>query len=464
MGSSGSSDSPASVAAQIAAQHTSDSATYEHPRSNTCVVFGDSWSAQCQTQSGAAGAYGSILYNGTRGYMTWANAFLGQRLAVLKYAGIAGQTTAQYLARFTTDVVALAPGWVFVASPGINDKGTGTPVATTQANLTAMFDLAKAAGIRVVILGMPPKSSPADATDTLLSYPGLLNQWLKRQATLRSDLIYIDTFSVLGDGGATGEWLNPTVSNPTDLTSDGIHPATRGAAAIGWQIFQAVKNLIPPTDVLAFGNADTGASGASIAPNFAPGPYFSSGAVAGSALLGTSGSVPTGWQLTTADGSTVDGTVVGSIVAATTVDPTDIYGAPWWRIAITGCSKPVKLYGQVPGGRNAVIVPGDTMQGTAEVVFGTGIAVTANVSLQAGMFNGSFANIISQDLTGGSVDNWPSELGQIRTVLRTPPVVVGASVVGHYLILVVGGNVANPLTASIYVRRPGLWRNAPMGV
>jgi acyl-CoA thioesterase-1 len=114
------------------------------PRS--ILVVGDSLSAE----------YGLVRGTG------WV-ALLEQRLqrehidATVVNASISGDTTAGGLARLPTLLRDRKPGLVVIELGG-NDALRGLPLETTRANLLAMARLAKAAGARVVILGMqlPP--------------------------------------------------------------------------------------------------------------------------------------------------------------------------------------------------------------------------------------------------------------------------------------------------------------------
>ena len=81
--------------------------------------------------------------------------------------GISGQTTAQMLVRFPSDVLALHPRVVHIMA-GTNDVAGNTGPTTLDAiegNLTAMVMLAKANGIRVVIAAIPPAGKFSWAPD-----------------------------------------------------------------------------------------------------------------------------------------------------------------------------------------------------------------------------------------------------------------------------------------------------------
>jgi acyl-CoA thioesterase-1 len=115
-------------------------------RSRTLVVVGDSLSAE----------YGLARGSG------WV-ALLQARLArehpgeIVVNASISGDTTAGGLARLPALLAQHQPGIVILELGG-NDALRGLPLDTTRQNLDAMARLAKAAGAKVLIVGMqvPP--------------------------------------------------------------------------------------------------------------------------------------------------------------------------------------------------------------------------------------------------------------------------------------------------------------------
>jgi acyl-CoA thioesterase-1 len=115
-------------------------------RPQTILVVGDSLSAE----------YGLARGSG------WV-ALMEQRLArehsdeAVVNASISGDTTAGGLARLPALLARHKPGLVILELGG-NDALRGLPLATTRQNLVDMARLAKAAGARVLIIGMqlPP--------------------------------------------------------------------------------------------------------------------------------------------------------------------------------------------------------------------------------------------------------------------------------------------------------------------
>src|SRR5882672_3456987 len=143
--------------------------------------------------------------------------------------GISGQTTPQMLIRFRPDVIALQPKIVLILA-GTNDIAGNTGPMTLQAiedNLTSMFDLAHANGIRVVFASVLPISDYEKNQDgqpivrSKQRPPELitsLNDWMKKYAANHGG-IYLDYFSAMADDkGFLKE----------ELSEDGLHPNQKG--------------------------------------------------------------------------------------------------------------------------------------------------------------------------------------------------------------------------------------------
>src|SRR6266480_792347 len=143
--------------------------------------------------------------------------------------GISGQTTPQMLIRFRPDVIALQPKIVLILA-GTNDIAGNTgpmTLAAIEDNLTSMYDLAHANGIRVVFASVLPISdyeknkdgqqiirTKQRPPDQLLA----LNDWMKKYAAAHGG-IYLDYFSAMSDDkGFLKE----------ELSEDGLHPNQKG--------------------------------------------------------------------------------------------------------------------------------------------------------------------------------------------------------------------------------------------
>jgi len=135
--------------------------------------------------------------------------------------GISGQTSAQMLVRFRSDVVALRPRTVHILA-GTNDIAGNTGPTSAQDfenNVMSMVEIARANHIRVILGSIPPAASfnwrpEVDPKPWIRQ----LNAWLRAYAE-RSQSQFIDYFSILA--GPSGELR-------ADLSNDGVHPNRSG--------------------------------------------------------------------------------------------------------------------------------------------------------------------------------------------------------------------------------------------
>ncbi|MGA2118710.1 MAG: SGNH/GDSL hydrolase family protein [Bryobacteraceae bacterium] len=138
--------------------------------------------------------------------------------------GISGQVTGQMLLRFYPDVIALQPRAVVIFG-GTNDIGGNigpVPVESTENNLAAMADMARANGIKVVMASLTPVSdipgkppiTPGRPPESILA----LNRWIK-DYTANHGLVFLDYFSATVDDKGFFR---------AELTEDGLHPTAKG--------------------------------------------------------------------------------------------------------------------------------------------------------------------------------------------------------------------------------------------
>jgi lysophospholipase L1-like esterase len=146
--------------------------------------------------------------------------------------GIGGQTSAQMLVRFRSDVIDLRPRVVQILA-GTNDiAGNRGPTSERdfQNNIMAMVELARAHRIRVVLASIPPAARffwrPEVAPGPQIAR---LNTWLRDYAR-RERLTFIDYHAMLaGPEGA----MRP------GLSLDGVHPNRDGYALmrpLAWRV------------------------------------------------------------------------------------------------------------------------------------------------------------------------------------------------------------------------------------
>ena len=97
--------------------------------------------------------------------------------------GVSGQNTTQMLARFQKDIVDLNPK-VAVIMGGTNDLAQGVTKKQILANLTAMAEMAEAAGIKVVLCSVTPcndnysKLSPKNKGPHIIELNGMIKEYV----------------------------------------------------------------------------------------------------------------------------------------------------------------------------------------------------------------------------------------------------------------------------------------------
>ena len=156
--------------------------------------------------------------------------------------GIGGQTTPQMLIRFHADVIDNQPK-VFVLLAGTNDISGNTGPLTlkeTGDNISAMAELARSHGIRVVLSSVLPVS------DTVRNQSGdffiqtkarppakiaEMNDWLMKYAA-REGFTYLDYYSAMVDEKGFVK---------DGLTFDGLHPNAKGYAIMALLAEQAIQ-------------------------------------------------------------------------------------------------------------------------------------------------------------------------------------------------------------------------------
>ena len=146
--------------------------------------------------------------------------------AVAINAGVSGDTSANGLARFDWSVVAAEPDLVVVAL-GANDYLLGLQPDVTRANLAAILDRAKAAGIEAVLVGITLRSEAAPGSrDAAFAqiypdlaeeygvafYPSLLAGIERDPAMLQADGLHPTRDGVVRIAGPLAAFLEPVLA------------------------------------------------------------------------------------------------------------------------------------------------------------------------------------------------------------------------------------------------------------
>lgn len=288
------------------------------PTRPTIVAIGASITDINSTNQTWNGSFGSRSSAFNHGYYVQALIDLRQTATVWD-VGISGQTAADGLARFDTDVTPLKPPIViedFASNDIITDRGA----AATFADKLAMWQKVWAWGGKVIAFTCPPRATFSTAQR---QQAHLLNRMLLRFGAANPDRIaVVDQFAAWADP-LTDAWL-------TGYSGDGAHPNGAGALALSSVLGAAIRRFSPPL------MEPLSVSDLYDAANLVPNPMLANGS-AGSLLTGTSGTCVTGWALL---GSGATG--VGSIV-----NRTDSFGK-WQQITVTGTGE-VWFYRNVTG-------------------------------------------------------------------------------------------------------------------
>ena len=179
----------------------------------TILVFGDSLSAA----------------HGLRPEQGWV-ALLGQRLRTEGYpyrivnASVSGETTTGGLARLPHELRVCHPA-IVVLELGANDGLRGLPVPLAAHHLAAMVRLARAAGARVLLLGIliPPNYGPRYTHQFAALYPQLARR-------LHAPLVPF--------------LLAHVALTPGLMQSDGLHPNARGEPLVLDNVWPYLRALL----------------------------------------------------------------------------------------------------------------------------------------------------------------------------------------------------------------------------
>jgi lysophospholipase L1-like esterase len=372
------------------------------PEAHTAILFGDSVVAQCEdeTVSQTQGFYSAYSWT------NWANMFLGNRLQVVRNAGVGGNTTAQMLARFDTDVAPyLSQCEMVIMDGGVNDlfDGGGTTLATMQANLTAIFTKILAAGKRAVMM-IPTGSGYGTATTLTNLYT--LHRWLKKYAREHRGITLFDGngwFCDPADGWPVAGYVRPgdaVVGN----NNRGVHPGFIGAARIGRALADALELQLDR------------AGGSTVSTNVDALNLIANGRMVGD----QGGGLATSWSLLDNSGSAATG--------VTTTKSTSAVGRPGaaQQITWTGSGSACRLFQQNTD--TSKWATGDLLFG--EVEFESDPDTAGNYGLKLAINSWNSGSTASTGSLGiGSNDTaMPVAAGvdvlPRRGVLRTPPFAV----------------------------------------
>jgi lysophospholipase L1-like esterase len=210
----------------------------------TTIFLGDSQMAY-QTETVPIPFYTKIA-----GFFHWANALSGAQWRLIRNAGVGGNNTKQCLDRIDAEVIPYAPTACDVCI-GTNDIAPGAsitnlPQSETLANLAAIYDKLRGAGIWVRAYSVLPRAG----FDAAMAARALaINDFIKSYWSAHSGGEYIDIFTGVVD------YTSTTCAPKAGLLTDGTHCGNVGAFTIGSIIApylsasRWVRNSILPSSV-----------------------------------------------------------------------------------------------------------------------------------------------------------------------------------------------------------------------
>lgn len=253
---------------------TTAASTYDTPRKNVLLGFGDSL---VYYNFGDAGWQSLRPYPSSRGQIMQANSMLGHRFDWIN-RGVGGEDTGAWLARLTTDLINIDAGWVYVSGPTndvTNIDGGFRTVAQTKAAYNTIWDAAITTGKFIIQATAPPRDA---ATTNQKNLRSELNQWLRAQQGIRKNYVLVDIERAT---------MDPTTNAfVTGYSWDGVHLATPGAVAAGAEIARKLDALIPQRQINL--------------PAADPRNLLKNN---GGSFSGTASAVPTGWTVVGATGT-----------------------------------------------------------------------------------------------------------------------------------------------------------------
>lgn len=181
------------------------------------------------------------------GFAPWAQFHSKDRLLWLYNAGIGGDTLAMIEDRLLVDVLNRQPG-VCVILAGINDiKGApATDITVMQASMTRMLNLLQAAGVFVILCTIPPSNLVDLTSEKTQLYRW--NQWIVQQGQMRRGMVACEVYTAVADPAGVGFLAG--------YSTDGTHPNSKGASAIGRRIADVINQLFPLINGMTLGSGD----------------------------------------------------------------------------------------------------------------------------------------------------------------------------------------------------------------
>lgn len=338
----------------------SETALLADKKPNGVLIVGDSIS-QNNTTTGA-----SSSYHNTIGCFAWANAFMGQRLAVRGNVAVGGMSAGTYQANSLRANIAAylaGSGVPYVACLiGTNDITANRSASQIIADLDFIFKTITDAG-KVVLAStiLPRLSGGSGLSDAQRRTLMQVNAWIRENNFKANGVLVSDPFRYASDPASANS--DPFSIETYDSSTVGLHPAPAMAMRVGEAWANDWGPFIPRANVLFGGAGDLYDSTSNPYGNLlSNGTLQTLSATSGTGFAGNN---PTGFTIQRVVGA---GTWTGSAVARTDGVPGN-----WYQAAITGESNASAQYqmrqntfGPNGGGSNTYAI-GDEMYALAEL-------------------------------------------------------------------------------------------------
>lgn len=375
-----------------------DNGVIQLRNANTLAIIGDSISADWRFISADSNS------RQANGFISWAQAFSGDRLTVVSDNSVGGSGVTANLGGVqmsTTQVdaaIASGAGHVLLMG-GINDLGASVSVAAIQAAFLTIINKLVEKNITVWWCTILPLNATTTAITANILF---LNSWIRQQCSTRfakKGVVCIDTWSkAVNPASATGSYI-------TNGTADNVHPTNLCAYYVGKEVARVWNLFIPQSQSLLGSNIDN--VGFSTATNN----------VLTNGLFLTGASPGTGFTLT-ATGSAVN--TSNSLVARA-----DGYGNDL-QVACT-FSANGELVRVQSGDLKANVVNGDTIVAECELTITSPVNLK-NISFSINTFGTQNVTAASMRFdTGASIVAMPEGF---TVILRTNPITINDALNG----------------------------------
>lgn len=299
---------------------------------NSIAIMGDSIGFNNKYSTGTPAVNGYVTaYDGDKGFLNWALAYLNGRMTLKANVSVSGTRTDQWIsAGQHTAIVSAAPTWCVIVAP-TNDREQGVSLATSKSNYLTIITTLRDAGIKVLLLGLLPESAGSVGTtftQAKIDYTINWNYWIKTLAATDPSIVAVDPFRVLAETGTTGGWYG--FANPNVWTPDGLHPHGWATSRIGKLVADALEPLVPYLDIRPLLSIDRPSAGV-LNGNILTGSGYNGNSGNNGSDKGGSGTVISNFGARSSDGANYAGTVVSSIVSSSDMDR-----VPWQQHTITG--------------------------------------------------------------------------------------------------------------------------------